>query len=191
MTASDGHRKGISLVALNRFAEAIECYDKALALDCANQVLACDPSNVAGWDLKGTLLAELGRPAEAVPCHQEARKLDPRDPRLAYNLGNAWAMMERFGEAIAAYEDSARLAPDMPVTWYNLALSTFRAGRQVESVPLFERYLAFDRPNDGLRRTAERLSSGIRAGRKPSVGPVRVGARINPEEQATIDAKAA
>jgi tetratricopeptide (TPR) repeat protein len=39
-----------------------------------------------------------------------------------------------------------------------------------------------------LRRTAERLTTEIKAGRTPRLGPITVGSRITPEEQASIDA---
>ena len=169
-------------------ANALSTVNRVLAIQCVDNALSCDPAYVAGWDLKGTLLSELGRGPEAVACHQEAVKLNPRDGRLRYNLGNSWSSIERFDEAREAYEAATRLAPDMPVTWYNLALATFRLGRLAESVPLFERFLSFDPPSDGLRRTAERLSSEIRAGRAPTLGPIKTGSRITPAEQASIDA---
>lgn len=204
--------KGVLLGRLGRTQEEIAAYDAALGIDprnvhawfnkanslssinrvlaiqCVDQALACDPACVAGWDLKGTLLSELGRGAEAVACHQEAVKLDPRDGRLRYNLGNSWSSIERLEEARESYEAAARLAPDMSITWYNLALATFRLGRLRECVPLFERFLSFDPPPDGLRRTAERLTGEIKAGRTPTLGPILVGSRITPAEQASIDA---
>ncbi len=212
-TKADPHViRGVLLGRLGRNQEGIEAYQSAISIDqrnvsawfnqaialgainrvlaiqCVDNALACDPAHVAGWDLKGTLLSELGRGSEAVACHLEAVKLDPRDGRLRYNLGNSWASIERLEEARESYEAATRLAPDMPITWYNLALATFRLGRLKESVPLFERFLSFDPPPDGLRRTAERLTSEIKAGRTPILGPITVGSRITPAEQASIDA---
>jgi tetratricopeptide (TPR) repeat protein len=169
-------------------ANVLGATNRVLALQCANQVLACDPANVSGWDLKGTLLAELGRPSEAIPCHLEARRLAPRDGRVAYNLGNAWCALGRLEEGRAAFEDATRLAPDMPITWYNLALATLRLGRPAQSVPLFEHFLSLDPPRDGLRATAERFTSELKAGRVPVIGNVTPGARISPAEQTSIDA---
>ncbi len=212
-TKADPHViKGVLLGRLGRNQEGIEAYQSAikidqrnvsawfnqaialstinrvLAIQCVDNALACDPAHVAGWDLKGTLLSELGRGAEAVACHQEAVKLDPGDGRLRYNLGNSWSSIGRLADAHESYEAATRLAPDMPITWYNLALATVRMGRIAESVPLFERFLAVDPPRDGLRRTAERLTTEIKAGRRPTLGPITLGSRITPEEQASIDA---
>ena len=169
-------------------ANSLSTVNRVLAIQCVDQALACDPAYVAGWDLKGTLLSELGRGAEAVACHREAVKLNPGDGRLHYNLGNSWSSIERLQEARDSYEAATRLSPDMPITWYNCALATFRLGRLTECVPLFERFLSFDPPADGLRRTAERLVGEIKAGRTPTLGQVRIGSRITPEEQASIDA---
>lgn len=206
--------KGVMLGRLKRVPEELAAYEEAvrinprnveawlnqanllgatnrvLALQCVNQVLACDPANVSGWALKGTLLAELGRPAEAIACYLEARRLDPRDFGAAYNLGNAWSALGRLAEARAAYEDATRISPEVEVAWYNLALATFRAGDHSRAVPLFERFLSMDPPDGGLRRTAERLTSELRAGRVPELGPIVFGNRINPAEQASLDAGA-
>jgi len=171
-------------------ANALSRINRVLAIQCVDNALSCDPAYVAGWDLKGTLLSELGRGAEAVACHQEAVKLNPRDGRLRYNLGNSWSSIERLEEARESYEAATRLSPEMPITWYNLALATFRLGRVAESLPLFERFLSLDPPDDGLRRTAERLARELKAGRTPTLGPISVGSRITPEEQASIDAGA-
>jgi tetratricopeptide (TPR) repeat protein len=171
-------------------ANMLSTVDRETALACADQALACDPGRVSAWGLKGTLLSELGRSSEAVACHQEARRLDPKDATLAYNLGNAWAGIERLEEARASYEDATRLAPDMPVAWYNLALIRFRLGHHAESIPLFDHFLSLGPREDGLRRTAERLSGELKAGRVPLLGKLSIGHRITPGAEASIDAQA-
>lgn len=169
-------------------ANALSTVNRVLAIQCVDNALSCDPACVSAWDLKGTLLSELGRGAESVACHQEAVKLNPRDGRLQYNLGNSWASIGRLEEALASYEAATRLASDMPLAWYNLAVTLVRLGLHARSVPTFERFLSFDPPKDGLRRTAERLTSEIKAGRTPDLGPITIGSRITPAEKASIDA---
>lgn len=206
--------RGVLLGRMNRLADEIAAYEAALRIDprhvgawfnkanslgasdrsgalaCVEQALACDPAYVSGWDLKGTLLAELGRVEEAVACHQEARRLAPHDAGLAYNLGNGLVALGRVEEARAAYEDATRLAPQMAIAWYNLGLSTLYLGDTARALGLFDRFLSFDPPHDGLRRGAERYREEIRAGRTPSLPPLGVGSRIAAEEKATVDPQA-
>jgi tetratricopeptide (TPR) repeat protein len=204
--------KGVLLGRMGREAEEIEAYDQALridprngliwfnkanslsstnhvaALDGLNQSLSSDPSFAPAWDLKGTLLGELGLPEEAVSCHQEAIRLAPRDWKGHYNLGNAWISLDRLEEARAAYEEATRLNPDFRTAWYNLALTTLRLGRNAPALTIFDHFLAMNPPDDGLRRTAIRLTDDLRAGRTPKIGPISKGKRIAPEQKATIDA---
>lgn len=204
--------KGVLLGRLGREAEEIEAYDQALridprngliwynkanslsstnhvaALEGLNQSLACDPSFAPAWDLKGTLLGELGLPEEAVSCHQEAIRIAPRDWKAHYNLGNAWIAIDRLEEAHAEYEEATRLNPEFRVAWYNLALTTLRLGRNAAALTLFDHFLAMNPPDDGLRKTAIRLTDDLRAGRTPKIGAINKGKRITPEEKATIDA---
>ena len=206
--------KGVMFGRLNRIADEVKAYEDALridprnasawfnkantisttdpgtALQCLDQALASDPTHVSAWSLKGMVLGELGRTSEGVVCLQEAVRLDPRDGGISYNLGNAWAALGQLDAARSAYDQATRLAPDVPVFWYNFALVTFRMGLHPQAVSLFDHFLSFDPPHDGLRRTAERLTSELRAGRVPELGPINVGARITPEEKATIDAQA-
>ncbi|MDD1715446.1 MAG: tetratricopeptide repeat protein [Methanolinea sp.] len=52
----------------NRFREAIECYDRALAID---------PDFSVAWSAKGVALHNLGRYDEAITCYDRALSLDP------------------------------------------------------------------------------------------------------------------
>jgi len=51
-----------------RYLEAIECYDRALAID---------PDFTIAWEAKGVSLHNLGRYDGAIACYKEALSLDP------------------------------------------------------------------------------------------------------------------
>jgi tetratricopeptide (TPR) repeat protein len=76
LTAKEWHDKGYTLYALGRYQEAIQCCDKALAID---------PRYAIAWFYKGTALVSLGRYQEALPCIDKALAIDPR-------YANAWAL---------------------------------------------------------------------------------------------------
>ena len=83
--------KGGSLLALGRHHEAIECFDKALAID---------PREAGIWANKGVCLDELGNYAEAIDCYDESLAIDPRNANALLNKGTALGALGRREEAI-------------------------------------------------------------------------------------------
>lgn len=68
---SDGNaiiwsNKGAALLALKRGAEAIVCFERAIALD---------PCDASAWNNKGCALLSLGQQSEGWACIQEAKRL--------------------------------------------------------------------------------------------------------------------
>ena len=64
------YENGILLHNLGKFAEALECYDKALAID---------PQNSKILSNKGLSLHNLGKFAEALECYDKALAIDSQD----------------------------------------------------------------------------------------------------------------
>ena len=67
--ALDLHEKGIDLCELERYEEAIACFDAAIRLD---------PRLSDAWNNKGMSLHGLERYEEAIACFDAAIRLDPR-----------------------------------------------------------------------------------------------------------------
>jgi tetratricopeptide (TPR) repeat protein len=79
---------------------------------------------------------------------QEGIQAYPRDGRMHWELGNAYASQGQWEKAIEAYNESLRLAPDQDI--YGLLLSGLLATQQ------------FDRARQGLREVeAEKLEDSI------------------------------
>jgi tetratricopeptide (TPR) repeat protein len=70
--------KGIALCYLEKYEEAIECYDKALEID---------PRRVDGWLFKGVTFHDSGKNAEAIKCFNKALEIDPSN-EVALNRRN-------------------------------------------------------------------------------------------------------
>jgi len=60
--------KGNALAAQERYAEAIVCFDYAIAIN---------PKNAGALNTKGTSLAALGRCEDAIVCCEQALSVDP------------------------------------------------------------------------------------------------------------------
>lgn len=76
--------KGDSLVESSMYAEAIQCYDKALKIN---------PKLTEVWNNKGLALARTGRYAEAIKCYDKAIELKPDDEEVIYNKAMALAQL--------------------------------------------------------------------------------------------------
>src|SRR5207249_3081027 len=69
---------GDALYALERYAEAVEAYDRAIA---------ADPNNEEAWNNKGFTFFMLGIHEEALACYEKALAINPRYKQAWYNKG--------------------------------------------------------------------------------------------------------
>lgn len=82
-------------------AEAINCYEKGLALN--------PDGNAIIWSNKGAALLALKRNAEAVTCFDRAIALKPEDWGAWNNKGIALFFMEQYAAALPVLEEAQRL----------------------------------------------------------------------------------
>ena len=115
--------KGAALGDLDRHAEAVECYDAAIAI--YRQLAEQDRSATLVGDYavsvmnKGWALINLGREEEGFRCHEEALELRrqlsdsgfeeavPDVARSLYNVGEGYFRAERFNKALPAFDEAA------------------------------------------------------------------------------------
>ena len=81
-------------------AEAINCYEKGLAMN---------PNNGVIWSNKGAALLAMKRGAEAVVCFDRAIALDPRDASAWNNKGCALLALGQQSEGWACIQEAKRL----------------------------------------------------------------------------------
>jgi tetratricopeptide (TPR) repeat protein len=171
-TAVFWNNKGGSLAALGRHAEAISCYDQALAIDqrnaqawnnkgnaltalgrfaeaigCFDQALAINPRYGSAWQNKGAVLDALGRHAEAIGCFDQALAIDPRDAQACNNKGNALTALGRREEAVSCYDQALVIDPRYTGAWYNKGSALDDSGRHEEAISCYDQALAID-PRD-------------------------------------------
>lgn len=97
---------GNALMDSNRFAEAVDAYAKALALDPKNTNVMVD---------MGTCLKNSGRPQQAIEEYKKALKIDPTHINANRNMGVvlAFDLNDKKGAA-KAFEKYLELAPSAP-----------------------------------------------------------------------------
>src|SRR5439155_230374 len=86
---------GDSLYALERYEEAVEAYDRAIA---------ADPDNEEAWNNKGFTFFMLGIHDEALSCYEKALAINPTYKQAWYNKGYTFHGINRLEEAVAAYQ---------------------------------------------------------------------------------------
>ena len=102
LTAKEWWKKGAALSHLGRDQEALQCCDKALAID---------PNDAVAWALKGAALGTLGRYQEAIPCYDKALAIDPKNADSWASKGAALCLLNRHREAIPCIDKALAIDP--------------------------------------------------------------------------------
>jgi tetratricopeptide (TPR) repeat protein len=102
----------------DRYPEAIECFDRILALD---------PLHVQAHFLRAGTLARASFTHEAVGAYRRCLELRPRHAGALLGLGHALKAAGDYAGAVAAYDECRGLTPDSGEVWWSLAnLKTYR-----------------------------------------------------------------
>jgi tetratricopeptide (TPR) repeat protein len=127
------HNLGNILRARERYAEAMTCYERALALAPASVDTLYNLANIC---------QDLGLRERAIACFERALRIRPDAVELHNNLGTALQDLGRLDEAIACYRNALRLRPDAVEVLDNLG-GALRARRQLDAAQAcYERALA-------------------------------------------------
>ncbi|MBI4289495.1 MAG: tetratricopeptide repeat protein [Chloroflexi bacterium] len=138
MTHDDAEKfleEGKRLYGLGKYQEALESYDKALAID---------PKFAPAWYGKGGVLRRLGQLAEAAAAYRTYVSLEPKDAGAFNLLGCALFELRRYRQALTAYEAASVLARDNPLYHHNCAVSLHRIGKTNAAKERLERALRID-----------------------------------------------
>ena len=127
--------KGVSLISLGRYDEAIRLFDKALELD---------PRDAEVWTNKGLSLFKLGRKDEAIRCFDKAIEIDPRVAEAWNNKGTILNELGRYDDAIRCLDKAILLDSRDAGIWANKGRSFFSLGRKDEALRCFDKAIEID-----------------------------------------------
>ncbi len=130
--------KGNELVENGRYAEAIQCYDKALEIN---------PKLADIWNNKGLAHARTGVYAVAIQCYDKAIELKPDDEEVMYNKGIALAQLGRLPEAIACYDRLLEKNPNDAAAWCSKGDVYFESGNFEEALRAYDKSIEIN-PRD-------------------------------------------
>ena len=126
------NNKCLSLINLNRFDEAIECYDKALKIN---------PHNFKAWNNKAFALHNLNRLDEAIECYDRVLKINPNDFNVLNNKAFSLHELNRLDEAIECYDKALKINPNYFEAWANKGFTLESLGRLDEAVECYNNAL--------------------------------------------------
>jgi tetratricopeptide (TPR) repeat protein len=137
-TAKDWNAKGISLATLNRWAEALACYDQALAKE---------PTVAAIHSNRGNALRNLERPEESLAAFERAIELDPLHAPAWENKAVLYAQALRNEDALLCIERSIALDPTVADAWVIKGVMLGRLNRKEEQLSAYDGALGIDLRN--------------------------------------------
>ncbi|MEA5450846.1 tetratricopeptide repeat protein [Leptolyngbya sp. CCNP1308] len=95
--------QGCTLCEQNQFAQALETFDQALALDSTYCTV---------WNNRANALCGLKRQAEALAAYDRAVALAPQYHQAWFNRGKLLAEMGAYGNAVESYNRAIALEAD-------------------------------------------------------------------------------
>lgn len=117
----------------HRYPEALEAYDKAIALG---------PPESTPHEGKAIVLFDMGRIPEALEEFKKAIVMDPSKLDLHQDLWIAYNRMGQYEGALAEAQEMVRLAPDSPEGYDKLAVTYGSKGLFDESIEASQKALA-------------------------------------------------
>jgi tetratricopeptide (TPR) repeat protein len=130
--------EGLELLKAEKYLEALEMFDAALAED---------ESNSDAWYNRGVSLDNLGRYEEAIASYDRAVSINPDDHEAWNNRGVSLDKLGRYEEAIASYDRAISINPDYHQAWFNRGNSLDKLGRHEEAISSYDRAVSIN-PND-------------------------------------------
>lgn len=124
--------EGDSLEALEKYREALQCYEHALKID--NQI-------VKGWHGKARMLGYLGNTKTAVKCYETAIRLDPGDSRIWYDKGNLHFQISDLAEALKCYDTSISIDEEFAEVWNKKGQLLDITNRATEALTCYDQAL--------------------------------------------------
>ena len=98
--ALDHNEQGYALYELEKYDEAIACYDEAIKLD---------PKDNEAWGLKCDILLKQKKHEEVIACYDERIRLNPTEDFFWSEKGNLLDKLGRNEEATLCHNECDRL----------------------------------------------------------------------------------
>lgn len=174
--------RGVALANLGKYHEAIEYFDKSIAMNpseprawndkgntlarlnqipeairCFNKALELYPGYANGWCGKGIALGKTGNYQGAIMCFNKALEIHPDHAEALNHKGLALGGLGNHQDAIRYYERALEINPRDPTVLINMGASLSALLRYKEAVPYFDRAVGIN-PRDPQVLTTKGMS---------------------------------
>jgi len=122
-----------------QWTEALESFEKALALDSRNP---------QAWALKGRALDEMNNLSEAIRCYKTSLDLNPNSASTWNNKGYAFRKQQKYNLALECYREAVRLQPNYAKAWYNMGYVLDKQGNYEDAIDAFQHAIELAPDND-------------------------------------------
>ncbi|TAD83836.1 MAG: tetratricopeptide repeat protein [Oscillatoriales cyanobacterium] len=121
--------EGRDLQRQGKFLGAIECYERAIAIDSHNPM---------AYSNLGVVKQQMGWLPQAIAHYRQALAIEPNLAETLSNLGSALADAGETAEAIAVYDRALSLNPHCAEAWINLGLAREAQGDLAEAINCYQ-----------------------------------------------------
>jgi tetratricopeptide (TPR) repeat protein len=153
--------KGISLMSMNRYNEAIEISRDAIHKHPGNEFLTTVYVTI------GNALDETGKAEEALAVYDEGLKAFPAFYLLHFNKAITLVRLDRLDESLASLELAVLCNPDHPGSHNAMATILFSQGKKVQSLMATSRFLVLEPQTNRSVINLNRLKLLLGVNRKP------------------------
>jgi predicted TPR repeat methyltransferase len=144
---------GLILFHQNRYEEAINYYQKALAHDHTDSDLLFNYA---------LCLSASGRLEDAVTIYKQAHMHSPDDVDICYNLAGCYHRLTILEKSRHWYEQVLRLNPNHASGLKNLGIVLLKLNDTISAHTCFTRLLALDPGDEGARHMVDALEGNVR-----------------------------
>jgi tetratricopeptide (TPR) repeat protein len=138
-SATTWYNKGLALTKLDRYEEAITSYDKATEIK---------PDYAKAWSNKGIAFANLARYEEAIGCFDAVLAIDPNNVAALETKGFIFYHLNQYEKALEYYDKALSLEPNDPKTWNHKGSVLDKVGRRDEAQNCFDKAKQLELKND-------------------------------------------
>ncbi|MGE5618585.1 MAG: tetratricopeptide repeat protein [Sphingomonadaceae bacterium] len=135
MEVEAGHILASTLSSQGRYTEAIELFDK---------VLAIDPRRAGAWADKATCVALMGEPERALDLYDRAIQLDPNNSGFWMSKGNRLQDLGRAREAIQCHTRAVEIDPQNKAAWVCAGLCAVDLDQPATAIDCYQRAIEID-----------------------------------------------
>lgn len=124
--------KGLTLGSQNHPEEALDCFEKAIA------IAAEKTESALAWTDKGNVFLDQGKYAEATTCYDKALEIEPHNFAALFNRGLSCQNQDKIDEAVDLYDKAIEIDPEASFVWEAKAECLEQVSRWEEAAKCYD-----------------------------------------------------